>query len=197
MSTTKTVIERANEVGAALRAIHGTSNWSRLQAFIKKETGGKTLSDYLNTSTVTDDAKHKILNDVEDIVKNDKWHLCPEPPAGQADGPAAAVTPSAVAPKQSIAAPAAKSLVSPPAPAPVKPADAPTNPNQPASPFSSDPMAMMAQALAPHLVLLLADKLKVPAPVTVDENMIRKMIREELAVVFEACAKGTRATPVQ
>ena len=54
---TMTVSDHTKQVASALVAISGTSKWGNLQAYIRKQTGGKTLTDYLN-GDAKEEAKH-------------------------------------------------------------------------------------------------------------------------------------------
>lgn len=189
------VEQRIAEVSATLRPLHGTAHWGPLATYIKSKTNGKTLADYLN-SDATDEAKMTILNDVDGIVKSEQWHLLPAPPAGQAQqsgGNAPSPVPAA-APAKAKPTPVPATAVIP-TPAPAKGAIDPKQhevATQPAPVVSADPMAMMAQALAPHLKLLLPQPAPTGAPVNPDA--LRAIVREELAVLFGAFVKGVTTT---
>ena len=193
MSTeTTTLAKRVAELGSVLIGLHGTPHAAGVQAFVKSKTGGMTLASYLNTPA-TDEVKIGIIDEVVDIITNQKWDSLPTPPSGQASAsnkPVVAVTPVASKPTP------------PPAPKPVTPQLAPPLPPsaytpavieaaQPKvpSPIANDPMAMMAAAMLPHLLPHLPKQSNGEA----DLEVIRGMIRVEMAAVFMAIGKGVAA----
>jgi hypothetical protein len=195
MSTeTVTLQKRVAELGSVLVSIHGSPHVAGIQSFVKSKTGGLTMASYLSTPA-TDEVKIALIDEVIDIITNQKWDSLPTPPSGQASAsnkPVVAVTPVASKP---ITPPAPKP-VTPQLPPPLPPAAYVSKPselvNQVTTPAAADPMAMMAAALLPHIMAHLPKTQAESAPIDMEavRVMVVNQVRQELAVLFVAFAKG-------
>jgi hypothetical protein len=194
MSTeTVTLQKRVAELGSVLVSIHGSPHVAGIQSFVKSKTNGLTMASYLSTPA-TDEVKIALIDEVIDIITNQKWDSLPTPPSGQASAsnkPVVAVTPVASKPTP---LPAPKP-VTPQLPPPLPPSvytPAVIEAAQAKVPAAADPMAMMAAALLPHIMAHLPKTQAESAPIDMEavRVMVVNQVRQELAVLFVAFAKG-------
>lgn len=174
-------------VTAKISPLRGTDKFDRLSLHIKSKTGGVNLAAYLGDANVSEDLKIALNEEIVAVIDGGKWDALPSAPAGQAERPAAApaapvtavlVTPAPARPA-APAAPAALPTVAvvpaPAAPAPVAGAIDPV-------------IAAIVAAVLPHI------KAALPAPgaapAAIDTNLIRNLVREEIATIFGAIAKS-------
>lgn len=190
MTTTPTLQSSIQAVTAKISPLRGTDKFDRLSLHIKSKTGGVNLAAYLGDANVSEDLKIALNNDIIAVIDGGKWDALPSAPAGQAERPAAApaapvtavlVTPAPARPAAPAAAPAALPAVA------VVPA-----PAAPAAPVAGpiDPMtAAIVAAVLPHIKAALPAQQPGAAP-AIDTNLIRNLVREEIATIFGAIAKS-------
>lgn len=185
---------------AKLKPHQGTDNFDRLNLFAKSKTSGVTISGYMGDPAVTDEVKLALLMELTDIIDAGKWDQLPMTPKGQVDR--VATTPAAATVKPAPSRPAPAIVVMPSAtpdavPTPTVVATPPSSVAEVAPPPIADPMtAAMVKMLMPHILAAMPKPVAPPAPSSTpyaaNVNVIRTVIHEEIAIFFEALARGIR-----
>lgn len=160
----------------------GTATFQRIQSWVLAKTGTK-LQAFLTDSSKSIEARTGVIDELTSILQSGDFTKLPAAAGAQAAAPKAALSPAPIMAPISTATPAPKpnghavpAAVPPPPPAPVPVVLTPP----------ADPMAQFAAALA-----ALMPK---PSPATpaIDEEAIRKLVREEMATVLSSIVDALR-----
>ena len=160
----------------------GTATFQRIQSWVLAKTGTK-LQAFLTDSSKSIEARTGVIDELTSILQSGDFTKLPAAAGAQAAAPKAALSPAPIMAPISTATPAPKpnghavpAAVPPPPPAPVPVVLTPP----------ADPMAQFAAALA-----ALMPK---PSPATpaIDEEAIRKLVREEMASVLSSIVDALR-----
>ena len=160
----------------------GTATFQRIQSWVLAKTGTK-LQAFLTDSSKSIEARTGVIDELTSILQSGDFTKLPAAAGAQAAAPKAALSPAPIMAPICTATPAPKpnghavpAAVPPPPPAPVPVVLTPP----------ADPMAQFAAALA-----ALMPK---PSPATpaIDEEAIRKLVREEMATVLSSIVDALR-----
>ena len=160
----------------------GTATFQRIQSWVLAKTGTK-LQAFLTDSSKSIEARTGVIDELTSILQSGDFTKLPAAAGAQAAAPKAALSPAPIMAPISTATPAPKpnghavpAAVPPPPPAPVPVVLTPP----------ADPMAQFAAALA-----ALMPK---PSPATpaIDEEAIRKLVREEMAATLSSIVDALR-----
>ena len=157
----------------------GTATFQRIQSWVLAKTGTK-LQAFLTDSSKSIEARTGVIDELTSILQSGDFTKLPAAAGAQAAAPKAALSPAPIMAPISTATPAPKPnghAVPPPAPAAPAPTPAP----------AADPMAQFAAALA-----ALMPKPAAPAAPAIDEEAIRKLVREEIAATLSSIVDALR-----
>ena len=158
----------------------GTATFQRIQSWVLAKTGTK-LQAFLTDSSKSIEARTGVIDELTSILQSGDFTKLPAAAGAQAAAPKAALSPAPIMAPICTATPAPKPNGHAVPPAAVPP------PAQVVLTQPADPMAQFAAALA-----ALMPKPAAPATPAIDEDAIRKLVREEMATILSSLVDALR-----
>ncbi len=175
----KSINEKQTELSTLVIPHRSTPVMQRIQAFCVEKTG-KKLTEFLANGD-TEEKKHELLDSLIGIISEGRFDELPKIPGGQAAAqPQPAAAKPAAKPKPAPAPAPAENVIGPVGAA-ATPTPAPQTPASPPAPVAAEPDPVTAIAEMLH-------KLQKPAQPGLTAAEVRKIVREELASIFQLTA---------